>query len=106
MVIPRVKQSVSFNESVWHRMMGKITPVVSFAITDVVIPITTTSFGWLAKGAFMGEMDPEIVQDPRGDPNAADRIFIAHPNGNLGIEKDLIAKFLSLSGMMGFRGRF
>ena len=23
MVIPRVKQSVSFNESVWHRMMGK-----------------------------------------------------------------------------------
>jgi len=25
------------------------------------------------------EMDSEIVQDPRGDPNAADRIFIAHP---------------------------
>ena len=59
---------------------GKITPVVPFAITDIGDPDNHHELWVAGPGVPLWvEMDPEIVQDPRGDPNAADRIFIAHP---------------------------
>ena len=59
---------------------GKITPVVPFAITDIGDPDNHHELWVAGQGVPLWvEMDPEIVQDPRGDPNAADRIFIAHP---------------------------
>ena len=59
---------------------GKVTPVVPFAITDLGDPDNHHEL-WVAGSGvpLWVEMDSEIVQDPRGDPNAADRIFIAHP---------------------------
>ena len=59
---------------------GKVTPVVPFAITDIGDPDNHHELWVAGPGVPLWvEMDPEIVQDPRGDPNAADRIFIAHP---------------------------
>ena len=59
---------------------GKVTPVVPFAITDIGDADNHHEL-WVAGSGvpLWVEMDSEIVQDPRGDPNAADRIFIAHP---------------------------
>ncbi len=59
---------------------GKVTPVVPFAITDIGDNDNHHELWVAGPGVPLWvEMDPEIVQDPRGDPNAADRIFIAHP---------------------------
>jgi len=59
---------------------GKVTPVIPFAITDLGDNDNHHEL-WVAGSGvpLWVEMDSEIVQDPRGDPNAADRIFIAHP---------------------------
>jgi len=59
---------------------GTVTPVVPFAITDLGDNDNHHEL-WVAGSGvpLWVEMDSEIVQDPRGDPNAADRIFIAHP---------------------------
>ena len=59
---------------------GKVTPVVPFAITDIGDNDNHHELWVAGTGVPLWvEMDSEIVQDPRGDPNAADRIFIAHP---------------------------